>query len=352
MQSQMITLAYAVFACLSTDGKQFSGQVNGHANLISSNVYNQSKEQLMQDSHNPQYYGTEQPCPDAEDIAPCVCTYDSERNVVDLDCSKVESEDQLKQIFEADFPLRKIETFTINSNNNIKILESGVFNGVSFVNILISYSVLEVIELNAFDSCYEVATGISLLHNYNLVSFPFDSVSHFSKLISFVMKFGYLSMIPADIFDGLTTLEHLDISANTASIIGTFDDLPNLQFISIQNNHLSSIPTNFIKTGSSKLEYIFLEYNSIVSVEPGAFDVVDGLQIYMSFNSLSTLEEATWRPYLEAGGVLYAYDNPLSCGCDIAWLFGEDQLLEQVDNTRCSDGEYLHDVDPSTFDNC
>ncbi|CAL4124257.1 unnamed protein product, partial [Meganyctiphanes norvegica] len=110
----------------------------------------------------------------------------------------------------------------------------------------------------------------------------------------------------------------------------------------------------FIKTGSSHLSSIDLYNNSIVSVEPGAFDIVDGIYIYMWDNSLSTLDEATWRPYLEAGGVLWAAGNPLVCGCDIAWLFGEDQLLEQVDSdyATCTDGEYLHHLDPSIFDNC
>ncbi|CAL4094018.1 unnamed protein product, partial [Meganyctiphanes norvegica] len=113
------------------------------------------------------------------------------------------------------------------------------------------------------------------------------------------------------------------------------------------------IPAQFIKTGSSHLSLIVLDENNIVSVEPGAFDIVDGLDIYMRYNSLSTLDEATWRPYLEAGGTLYAGGNPLVCGCDIAWLFAEDQLLEQVDDfTSCNGGEYLHNLDPSIFDNC
>ncbi|CAL4122437.1 unnamed protein product, partial [Meganyctiphanes norvegica] len=101
---------------------------------------------------------------------------------------------------------------------------------------------------------------------------------------------------------------------------------------------------HFIKTGSSHLSHINLRYNNIVSVEPGAFDIVDGLDITMWYNSLSTLDEATWCPYLEARGTLEADGNHLVCGCDIAWLFGKDQLLEQVDNATCTDGEFLHDL--------
>ncbi|CAL4067157.1 unnamed protein product, partial [Meganyctiphanes norvegica] len=160
-------------------------------------------------------------------------------------------------------------------------------------------------------------------------------------------------VIPADAFHGLTAMEYLYISGNHANIVGTFQDLSNLRSIQLYSNSLTTIPAHFIKTGSSDLSSIGLDSNNIVSVEPGAFDIVDGLVIDMWHNSLSTLDEATWRPYLEAGGLLWANANPLLCGCDIAWLFGEDQLLEQIgDYATCTDGELLHDLDPNIFDLC
>ncbi|CAL4133710.1 unnamed protein product, partial [Meganyctiphanes norvegica] len=118
----------------------------------------------------------------------------------------------------------------------------------------------------------------------------------------------------ADAFHGLTALDHLDISDNNADIVGTFQDLPKLGHISLDSNNMTTIPSQFIKTGSSDLSFIGLSHNNIVSVEPDAFDIVDGLHINMGFNSLSTLDEVTWRPYFEAGVTLAAGDNPLVCG--------------------------------------
>ncbi|CAL4243848.1 unnamed protein product [Meganyctiphanes norvegica] len=303
--------------------------------------------------HQPEYYGYERPCPDDEDIAPCVCTYDTGDNAMNLTCSAVESEEQLKQIFKANFPFKNFNQFNLRDNNNIKVLEAGVFNGISFEIIDISFNHnLEVIESQALDSCYETATQI-YLHDNKITSFPFDELSQFSKLRDFDISDNSLSVIPADAFHGLTALEVLDIGSNNADIVGTFQDLPNLVNIWLENNAITTIPAQFIKTGSSHLSYIYLSDNNIVSVEPDAFDIVDGLHIYMRDNSLSTLDEATWRPYLEAGGTLRATYNPLVCGCDIAWLFAEDQLLEQVAKyATCDDGELLHDLDPSIFDNC
>ncbi|CAL4068180.1 unnamed protein product [Meganyctiphanes norvegica] len=369
MKSLIITLLYSVVACES-------GPINDHQNPMTSDVYNQSKVHVMQDTHQdpthrdvynqskvhmlhdgrhqPEYYGYDSPpCPDAEDIAPCVCTYDSGVNAMNLNCSAVESQEQLKQIFKADFQIKNFREFRIQENNNIKVLESGVFNGISFEIIYMNNNNLEVIELQALNSCYETATKIDLYGN-KITSFPFDEVSLFSKLSYFAMNSNSLSVIPADAFHGLTALEDLHIGDNHADIVGTFQDLPNLRKITLYFNTLTTIPARFIQTGSSDLWYIGLDGNNIVSVEFGAIAIVDGgLVIDMTGNSLSTLEEATWRSYLEAGWVLYAEHNPLVCGCDIAWLFGEERLLEQVDNfTKCTDGEYLHDLDPKIFDNC
>ncbi|CAL4109546.1 unnamed protein product [Meganyctiphanes norvegica] len=357
MKSHIIALLYAVITCSSTDGRQFLGPQNGNQDA----VFIESKVNVTQDSrHQPEYYGYERPCPNAEDIAPCVCTYVSEDNVMDLDCSAVESEDQLKQIFKSYFPFKNFNSFYIQNNTNIKLLEAGVFNGISFERIDITYTNLEVIELQALDSCYETAWYI-YVYNNRITSFPFHELSNFTKLSYIGIICNPLSMIPADAFNGLTVLEHLFLQGNYANIVGTFKDLPNLSLIDLGYNNLSitnnTIPTNFIKTGSSDLRYIELFNNHIVYVEPGAFDIVEGLVINMDYNALSTLEEATWRPYLEAQIEaqvnLRTAHNPLGCGCDIAWLFGEDQMLEQVDeNTKCTDGEYLHDLDPKIFDLC
>ncbi|CAL4163144.1 unnamed protein product [Meganyctiphanes norvegica] len=346
MKTHIIILLYIGVACVSS-------HINRHEYHTASDLYNQGKIHVKQDGrHQPEYYGYVQHCPYAEDIAPCVCTHDSASNAMDLVCSSVESEEQLKQIFKADFPSKNFHQFQLHDNNNIKVLEAGVFNGVSFEIINIYYTDLEVVELQALDSCYETATELRLYDN-KITSFPFDELSQFSKLSFFDIHSNSLSVIPADAFQGLTALEYLDITYNSADIVGTFQDLPNLQAIFLMNMGLTNIPAHFIKTGSSHLIYIGLYDNNIVSVEPDAFDILNDLEISMMYNSLSTLDEATWRPNLEAGGTLEANGNPLVCGCDIAWLFGEDHLLKHVAKyATCTDGKLLHDLDPSRFDNC
>ncbi|CAL4156382.1 unnamed protein product [Meganyctiphanes norvegica] len=207
----------------------------------------------------------------------------------------------------------------------------------------------------ALDSSYETATSLDFYHD-TITSFPFDQLSYFSRLSYFRLYSQSLSgmQVPADAFNGLTSLEQIDIKCFSGAIfVGTFKYLPNLKRITLNANGITSIPTNFINTGSSNLKNVDLELNHIASVEPGAFDIVEGMSIRMGHNSLSTLEEATWRPHLEVGGHLGANGNPLNCGCDIAWLFDEDQLLNQVSgDTYCANGKNIYQLDPSMFDNC
>ncbi|CAL4096391.1 unnamed protein product [Meganyctiphanes norvegica] len=271
---------------------------------------------------------------------------------MDLDCSAVESEDQLRQIFIADFPFKNFRTFNLQHNKKLKVLESYVFNTISFEKITIYYNEFEVIEDHALDSCYETATYVNFHHN-KITSYPFDSLSNFVYLKLFGIAGNSLSTVPADAFHGITTLESIWIQGNTPNIVGTFANLINLRVIAMGGNDLTLIPTNFIQTGSTRLESIVLTFNDISSVEPDAFDIVEGMLINMTSNSLSTLDEATWGPLFQGGVFLEATNNPLSCGCDIAWLFKEDQRLGQISKyTTCSDGENIHKLDPSIFDFC
>ncbi|CAL4153829.1 unnamed protein product [Meganyctiphanes norvegica] len=352
MKSRVVTLLLALVAYVSTSSKHSPGSLDDRKDYITSYAYNQSKLQWVQDNHMPEYYGYKQPCPNADDIAPCVCKYYADEHAMDLDCSTVESEEQLRQIFKADFPFKNFRTFNLQHNSNLKVLESYVFNNISFERIEIYYNEFEVIEDHALYSCYETATVVDFYKN-RITSFPFDALSNFVHLKEFGITSNSLSTIPAYAFHGITTLEIIWIQYITQNNVGTFQNLTNLKDIAMGGNSLTIIPTNFIKTGSTRLEIIRLQSNAIISVEPGAFDIVEGMHINMTSNSLSTLDEATWGPLLVGGVVLDAANNPLSCGCDIAWLFKEDQRFGQVSkDTTCSDGENIHNLDPSIFYSC
>ena len=74
------------------------------------------------------------PCPEAADIAPCVCSLEDEG--LYLDCSLVQSDDDLARVFQQKFPLKELWQFYIYNNDRIHYL-TDILNGVTFREIFL-----------------------------------------------------------------------------------------------------------------------------------------------------------------------------------------------------------------------
>ncbi|XP_045106566.1 oplophorus-luciferin 2-monooxygenase non-catalytic subunit-like [Portunus trituberculatus] len=99
--------------------------------------------------------------------------------------------------------------------------------------------------------------------------------------------------------------------------------------------------------------YLTFYDNNIDSVEVDTFKGVQApSHIAMDGNDLTTLQEAVWQPVLARGVTVGLEGNPLSCGCDIAWLVRDPTLLTGTQGARCADGRLLTDLDPADFDIC
>ncbi|CAL4063303.1 unnamed protein product, partial [Meganyctiphanes norvegica] len=294
-------------------------------------------------------------CPNAEDIYPCQCDY-VRRSVASyslyLRCDNVTSEDELSNVFNAYFPIKNFTSFFISDNQYIKVLETDIFNNVSFDNFVFFNTSLEEIQNGAFSSSYE-ALDTFVAYKNNIHTFPFEDLSKCSRLRILNLAHSPLISVPADEFQGISTLEGIFIENDDTTFTGNYQSLSNLTELDLSFNNITFIPSSFCKTGSSQLKKVDLGHNRIDKVEPDAFDSVYWLWISMRGNYLTTLDEATWKPLLEAKVRLQASNNPLDCGCDIAWLYAEPHLLEQItDDTTCRDGQNIHNLNSHIFDNC
>ncbi|CAL4112255.1 unnamed protein product, partial [Meganyctiphanes norvegica] len=209
-----------------------------------------------------------------------------------------------------------------------------------------------VIEKGAFISSYETAKNVTLVNN-NIHSFPMEELFSFTNITRLDLSLNPLDAIDANQFQNLETLEYIFLYNVTSNISGTFQNLPNLKELHLEVNNLNHIPSGFCKTGSPTIELVGLMSNDITNILPDTFDAVNGLGIFLEDNSLSSIEEATWRPLLEAGVFLGAYFNPLDCGCEIAWMLqeGSQDMLNHV-TAICSDGQNIHSLDPSNYEEC
>lgn len=137
------------------------------------------------------------PCPEPIDIAPCVCTSTINEDLA-LDCSLVESAEQLAEVFMQDFPVKEYFQLEIVRNDKIEVL-SDIFNGVSFRNIyFFNVTNLREITSDAF------ADSINYLEEIYIFSsaldentFPFNSLEEFSYLVFLTIGDSQIKVLPA-----------------------------------------------------------------------------------------------------------------------------------------------------------
>ncbi|XP_045605180.1 oplophorus-luciferin 2-monooxygenase non-catalytic subunit [Procambarus clarkii] len=349
-------------------GRYFSGVFGGYfGNEV---IFNpQAVEEDKQEPRN-------RPCPDVDVIAPCVCTFnDQDTYFLDLDCSKVESEEQLTTIMSSTFPFPNFRKLTIESNYNLAVLRRDALGSATFQEFYITDGVLTEVETGALSS--SSSTAISMhFENNDIAVFPWgelssftalvdldvssNSISTFPALISHSLKYldlsnNSLGLVPDTAFKGASVIEEIYLNdVNMLEIVpGTFSGLHQLSTVSLNNNQLTEVPEGSIQfTVTSRYTDVFLSENKISTIAVNAISgVTHGSDIYLESNQLTDLFEDVWSPLLAKGARLHAQENPLDCGCGIAWIMLNSSILALIDDsTTCSDGELLVNLSPEIFE--
>lgn len=178
------------------------------------------------------------PCPGETLILPCVCTI-LDNNEMDIDCSDVQSEEELAQVFSIDFVFKDFHRLTIIGNDRVKVLRAGALGPTTYKEIIITSSSLEAVEATALSGSYLTATELDFSFN-DIVSFPFDEISSFTHLTYFDIGFNNLNTFPVM---SSATLATLLMSYNPLGAIspGALQQLPNLEFIDLENTKIQEI---------------------------------------------------------------------------------------------------------------
>ncbi|XP_063605712.1 oplophorus-luciferin 2-monooxygenase non-catalytic subunit-like [Penaeus indicus] len=311
------------------------------------------------------------PCPDPQDISPCVCTVDLQHSM-DIDCSQVESEDQLAQAFSSYIPFPHFHALYISGNQHLKILRNGDLGPASFERIYITGGVLEEVQDEALSQSYPTASHIDFQAN-NVSTFPFHELPLFTSLVylqlrsnsfesfpvlnsdtlqEIVLNGNLFGEIPLDGFRGVKNLYHISVSGNDVEILrpGTFTNLPHLRYLSLENNQITDIPAGTIEFSGGGGSSLLLQNNNIKSIATGSITGINTGHIYLTKNSLVVLEEGVFRPFLDGGATLNVDENPLGCGCDLAWLITNSNFMALTSPAAsCYDGELLTSLDPTIY---
>ncbi|XP_037783383.1 oplophorus-luciferin 2-monooxygenase non-catalytic subunit-like [Penaeus monodon] len=314
-------------------------------------------------------------CPDPEDILPCECTFDDQFGAMDMNCSGVLDEEQLRHVFLANVADKRFRALIITNNPHIRILENGVFGDFTFQRLDIMDGALEVIEEAALTGSASTVFEMNF-HRNNITDFPFLSLREFSSLENLNLHYNQikeipvfesgslkefyifgnpLAHLPVDSLIGLPNLKTFGASECDIPDIypGVFDNQVSLRNVYLQENRLTKIPSGAFRTSGKTIYHIVLDDNLIVEVAEGAFpDMKEHTSIYLYNNRIRLLEEAVWRPLLENDVTVWLSGNPLTCGCDAAWAVLNPDLLRQLPNAHCESGVDLADLDPGIFESC
>ncbi|KAG7157571.1 oplophorus-luciferin 2-monooxygenase non-catalytic subunit-like [Homarus americanus] len=317
---------------------------------------------------------TEVACPNAEDISPCTCMlYDNE--YIDVDCSLVKDEEELRHVFEASFPTTAIRTFFMYHNQNVQQLRNGVFGDATFVNLVMENNALEMVEEEVFTKSLDVSIHSSFKRN-KLSDIPLDTLPLYTSLEYIDLSENLLAGSPAL---SSPTIRHLDLHGNALGDLpvdtligipklthffasnleltdihpGLFEGLVDLQEVSLHHNNVWMIEADTFSTSGHNLQYVDLHHNSITTVAANAFPDMDkGSSVDLGSNNITLVEEGVWRPLLEGHVRVFLQGNPLECGCDLAWVVRNSTLLEQLPHAYCNDGTPLDFLKPEDFDQC
>lgn len=177
-------------------------------------------------------------CPDHDDIYPCTCSHTAESGV-DLQCSFVQSEEQLANIFSSSFPSPNFHSLTITHNENLKFLKAGVFGNNTFEEFVFNYNLLEVVEVGALSASYSSATDMSFNDN-EIATFPFEEVEHFTQLKRLSAHFNHITSF-TPLFS--QSLLFLDLTLNPIDSVSptAFKGCPSLQEIRMMSAGLTDL---------------------------------------------------------------------------------------------------------------
>lgn len=355
----------------------------------------------------PEDYRADLLCPSSESIGNCTCAIVADE--LFLNCSAVQSEEELALVFQQDFPMKNFSQFDLNSNPNISYL-GPISNGISFERIYLDFNVnLTMITdeflLDSLNTLKFLQIKFSQLYR---ATFPFSMLPFFNKLETLNIESSeLLTSIPKLESDSLRVMSFYGSAISTLEP-GTFDGIPQLVELQLPNNKLTSLESGSFRV-TDNLHNIYLYDNSIASIDSGAF-VVDeengtleylvidlapnllseiragtfqlpdcsvsliladngintirpgafllpsttddfSLILALENNQIMTVDEDVFGAVFPHLTTLRLYNNPLACGCDLAWIVFNSDYMEKIDSlATCADGINLHSLNPDDFE--
>ncbi|KAG0729028.1 Oplophorus-luciferin 2-monooxygenase non-catalytic subunit [Chionoecetes opilio] len=328
------------------------------------------------------------PCPPEANILPCTCHASTPYGMT-LDCSLINTNDDLHRVFDTTFPFKNFQKFIIKHDpgsldNKLTEITKDTFHKITFVNVIIQGTQIQSIDENVFSYSHETLRQLDLRNN-KINDFPFESMVSYTELDTLLLDHNELPKLEKFSSASLVTLS----IGNNPNLLFTFDvleNIPKLENLNMEGIGLRQIPQhmfinltsiftiNFNDNDLTKLEEytldppntsvgrLLLANNRIYTMLP---DALTGCQpdaiIDLANNDVTELTQNIWQPLLDqvlGGGNVYMTGNPLKCGCDMDWMFLNTSTTVSADvyppiltdYTTCFDGTQVRFLDVCIFE--
>ncbi|CAG0891884.1 unnamed protein product [Darwinula stevensoni] len=316
------------------------------------------------------------PCPEHDAILPCVCNHEAAIDEVHVDCSEATTSTQILTAFHEGFwPFDNLTEFRLKGYRKVSEIPEEIFGYVSFRRIFVETTDVVFVDQSAFLSCRDDLAHLSFWYGH-LERFPWQSLPQFVSLAILNLEFNEITAIDSFESPSLVTLR---VSNNRIATLKTGISAPNLNALIMNNNPISTIPSRFfegmenleefqcqwcnlgpaISDGSMEfrsqtLKSVYLRNNIISSFEPGGISVVSpDAVVDLEANQITELTESIFRPVMDflarGNGLLNVWDNPIVCGCSMAWVMLDPIILERVYGS-CVNGTLFQELDPHHFE--
>ncbi|XP_071524584.1 oplophorus-luciferin 2-monooxygenase non-catalytic subunit-like [Panulirus ornatus] len=328
---------------------------------------------------SPEQFESSWPCPEPDDIRPCVCV---ERNAhIDLDCSGVTDDDELQNSLQAYFPFHRFRNFTIKGNGPDELvpvtkLDKSMLGVLSFMMVEIVYTNITDIAADTFENSLSRLESLTITDNF-ISLFPFDMLidcPHLSKLFLENNNIIHMSNIYSDslnslqvsynpgllfetqVFYGAPNLEYLYLDNIELAHVAadTFIMQTNLKYLDLSHNNIEVLYEDSLAFNNTGVKEIKLEGNSIHTVEQDAISGLNpGMSLWLQHNLLTDVPQEVWEPVLmtldgsaddSPNGAVFLHDNPIRCECNILWML-ETYMDIVEEGATCDDGQLLTAID-------
>ncbi|XP_063848602.1 oplophorus-luciferin 2-monooxygenase non-catalytic subunit-like [Scylla paramamosain] len=320
-------------------------------------------------------------CPLPADILPCLCFDDDPLGLV-MDCSGVQNEPELAKSFTANFPTPDFYELRIihdpmNLNQSLHFLKKSTFGEATFQRVNITGTQIITIDGYAFDKSKLTLTVLSLDWN-KIEQFSFGSLARYTSLIALHLAHNNLRHIPQLVSP---VLKFLDVTGNRPLVIeqeafaetplleqiilshtsqeklerGLFTALGQMDVLDFSDNNLKEVQGGVIVTPNASMTVINLSNNEITMVHHDAIvGLASNALLSLAKNEITQLQQLHWQhifdqlklPY----GLIDLSENPLLCGCEIAWIVLNDDYRNLfTDTTKCVNGEMVIFLDPLMY---